>query len=1076
MTDKEDFEAALVVVKRHCYDETVHSQATLLQTWFTFCNSRTDYEDKQCDENRIIDYTKYLIDQVGGPKQHDANSHTVAVTSRLAILWTVWRTQNDRRRTPSKKLFEAELRRAREYLKRKINSLHLVGCRTTPSKQASQSASSESAYTSKKKKPDADQDPKLPPGVNYVKSGDIGEPLALYSKFGKHKTRLDGEICKLNAPQVDKQWRLFSNDTDILLNCILMRRSSYCSFNMRLWHALSISTWLSDRSIFGLTLGSLSIGRHNTPALSSGYDYITIKSQVQSKSNSPLYDTNDSVDSGTRSRRSASAEGEGKFKAEIVRHSRPIQCPWNALAMLLFYRWHILKEPLPNFKDDSWKDSPIFNNTADITDGQLLKWCPSHYEEFFKAGLGDSQPFKRVRRRTFAYLQSKIDGVPERKWILSNPSTLFVSRSLFKSGGIIDEIHMANADINQAGSIRTHAIPRCNYNVSMELADQIFPFIDSQETFTGYQGNGDESSWRESLTAFCKVLKSLRMILIQDMMLLFDVRFYRHMLRNTALMSSEIFRSTAFANSSRDIGDECWNQEVLALIKKFPQDVSLTHVKPEGTWQTPTRPLAADSASQPATAVSSQFSGKRHYMHTQDSHSQETPSRSSKRIKSTDARSDGVSALTGGLPPALFRGEVIDLDLMDSETEAPGLVEDISDSSDYTSCNGSIDGVMSQCQVRDDDTSKGQGKGKGKSKGEGMGKDKGSGFRLDAGPTTETSTIQPTTTASSPAHSQTRQQAHQSSPPANEYALGIPDSEVFRIDGFFGDENQTIDTFDVPFDTVDPKTTIATSSSPNSNDATLHTASAPASATTIATATTISTTVTPTTGQAQTANHAQDQFNNSYPEFRSTWLNSLSKDVSKTIAIENNNHFNLMNEEEMTPVNLFLNASDKLQEVLGTDNSANSTAHLSETLDKINTFMENGKQYMSYLKSVMDSQATISKKLNRIQKRQGVLESNAYSLSESRKKKKRDESDSKAIATMRTEIQLVNRIMMKVQTESEKANGMLDWIQKNLNGVLADMRKRVDFTLFSIDDTGVVCGDTIDPAETMFNNCNNSST
>ncbi|KAJ2840920.1 hypothetical protein J3B02_006149, partial [Coemansia erecta] len=173
-----DFEAALAVVRQHCYDETVHSQAALLQTWFTFCNTRPNYEDKKCDKARIMDYTKYLIAQTGGSKYRDANSHALAVTSRLAILWTVWRSPNGSRRTPSKKLFEAELKDPREYLKRHINSMYLVGCRTTPSKSA---VSLEKGSSSKKKKAEADQEPMLPPGVNYVGPDDAGEPLALYS-------------------------------------------------------------------------------------------------------------------------------------------------------------------------------------------------------------------------------------------------------------------------------------------------------------------------------------------------------------------------------------------------------------------------------------------------------------------------------------------------------------------------------------------------------------------------------------------------------------------------------------------------------------------------------------------------------------------------------------------------------------------------------------------------------------------------------------------------------------------------------------------------------------------------------
>ncbi|KAJ2853646.1 hypothetical protein FB639_006504 [Coemansia asiatica] len=183
----------------------------------------------------------------------------------------------------------------------------------------------------------------------------------------------------------------------------------------------------------------------------------------------------------------------------------------------------------------------------------------------------------------------------------------------------------------------------------------------------------------------------------------------------------------------------------------------------------------------------------------------------------------------------------------------------------------------------------------------------------------------------------------------------------------------------------------------------------------------------------------------------------------------------MMSEDEITPVNEILNVSDKLQEVLSANASGNNSSYMVDTMDKINHFMEKGELYMSYLNTVMDCQAVISKKLTRIQKHQRILEN---MMGKSMAKSADGDAEgvgSKAIASVRTEIQLVNRNILKVQTESEKAHGKLDWMQKSLNDLLAEMRKKLDFTLLSIGGTGAVCGNTINPAETIFNSCDNGS-
>ncbi|KAJ2763727.1 hypothetical protein IWQ56_004749, partial [Coemansia nantahalensis] len=42
-----------------------------------------------------------------------------------------------------------------------------------------------------------------------------------------------------------------------------------------------------------------------------------------------------------------------------MRARNPLSCAWNALASILFHRWHVANAPLPSFADSTWQRDPV---------------------------------------------------------------------------------------------------------------------------------------------------------------------------------------------------------------------------------------------------------------------------------------------------------------------------------------------------------------------------------------------------------------------------------------------------------------------------------------------------------------------------------------------------------------------------------------------------------------------------------------------------------------------------------------------------------------------------------------------
>ncbi|KAJ2392805.1 hypothetical protein GGI05_002579 [Coemansia sp. RSA 2603] len=490
---------------------------------------------------------------------------------------------------------------------------------------------------------------------------------------------MTGDSTTLVSSTTDKAWNLISRDTDILLNSILLRRSSYGSMYMRVWHTISAATWLDNKTIMNLTLGTFTADKRSSATMPS-YEYIAIKPDVSTcpstASPSPsglqhIGDNGSSIGGKMRMRRS---DGADSNKVEIAQHSRPIQCTWNSLAMLLFYKWHVRKEPLPDFRTDAWKNTPLFGTMVDSSmyDEYLARFCTEQYEEYVEAVKGKPQRHKRAHRSTFRILKAIIDTNMSVKCNVAAAKSVTVGRRIFGQPGILSEIHGANADVYKQSfdPRRTHS--RIEYSTA-GIEASIFPFVDDNATFSNYQGDPqNEHDWRDSLNAFCRFIKLLRRTLVQDMSLLFELQFYRRMMRGNPVLSSDIFQSFRFIENAKKVVNSSWRAEIPSMVTHMPKDTILTRIVPESLMPPPRPSTTATPRNLGIRRSSSHTNTKR--THSEADGSPVSVLSKRKQIRRRLPDTDEDSEIMVYSPQKPSDCEIIDLDLIESDLEPHAVV------------------------------------------------------------------------------------------------------------------------------------------------------------------------------------------------------------------------------------------------------------------------------------------------------------------------------------------------------------------------------------------------------------------
>ncbi|KAJ2251053.1 hypothetical protein GGI13_003941 [Coemansia sp. RSA 455] len=549
-----------------------------LVRWFDYCRQNADFADGVCNAARLRVYSDHTIKQIELRGLDALNSIFLSYCSAMSSLWVVWvhlSTDSDQER---KDAFEIEYVPLRQALKQKLEQKygiasgsgvgqHSVSHNETPDlsnltiggrKNTRESASDAADH--------------------IIQQGASLSMTRAALNIQQHFTNANGVTRSFDSSPMDHKWMVFSYDSDTLLHSILLRRSSQCSLQMRLWHALSVSTWLdADALCKGITLGSLSLRPKRLSATATA-NVIAIQTKRTFDSSSRQSSSGGATD-GKELRNSRSASEGGQFKVELLRNRRIVPCPWNALAVFLFHKWHVLKEPPPDFSNPAWADEPLFRDGAALRDAHLLEFCDEHYREYQRAFDLGKQTYKCISQRTFTAMEMALNSSRMLKGAVSSSKTLYATQRILQNG-VYDDMLVSIAGFSTDSRAQPYHIARQHCVSFTEYEDTIFPFADYLPSYSETSHNGVEMDQRLAIIAFCNVLKTLRTTLLQDAALMLYTPFYRQMLRHSSVFGLPVFMSEKFRDKAEAAGEMLMTAECMPMYGSIPRDIRLGKVVP----------------------------------------------------------------------------------------------------------------------------------------------------------------------------------------------------------------------------------------------------------------------------------------------------------------------------------------------------------------------------------------------------------------------------------------------------------------------------------------------------------------
>ncbi|KAJ2414423.1 hypothetical protein GGI10_002398 [Coemansia sp. RSA 2530] len=569
-----------------------------LARWFDFCRQGADFTDGVCDAARLRVYSDHCIKQVELKDSIvSSKSALISYCMNMSSLWVVWTHQSTDSDKERKDAFDIEYTQLRRAAKQRFEQKY----------DGASSSGSVQRSVSPRETPDISG---LNIGCREDTSNAASDPTFLQGAsltmeraalaIQQHLTNANGATRSFDSSPMDHEWRVFSYDSDAFLHSVLLRRSSQCSLQMRLWHALSVSTWLdTDALCKGITLGSLSLRSKRLSAMANA-NVIAIQTKRSYDTASRQTSSGSAID-GKELRNSRSASEGGQFKVELLRNRRIVLCPWNALAVHLYHKWHVLKEPPPDFSNPEWADEPLFQDGAALSDAHLQDFCDEHYREYKRAFEQGKQTYKCISQRTFAAMDVALSSSRMLRGAVSSSRTLHATQRVLQNG-IYDKMLVSIAGFSTDSRAQPYHIARQHHGSFAEYEDVIFPFADYVPAYSENGLIGIEANHRQAIVGFCNVLKLLRTVLLQDAALMLYTPFYRQMLKHSSVFGQSVFLSDHFRDKVEAAGEALMTVECMPMYSGTPRDTRLGRVVPAG------RPIAARS---PASTEPSADSGKR---------------------------------------------------------------------------------------------------------------------------------------------------------------------------------------------------------------------------------------------------------------------------------------------------------------------------------------------------------------------------------------------------------------------------------------------------------------------------------
>ncbi|KAJ2328061.1 hypothetical protein GGI00_004297, partial [Coemansia sp. RSA 2681] len=447
-----------------------------LMRWFDFCSQNAEFSDGACNAASLRVYSDRFVDQAEAKGSGNLHSIFQSFCANISPLWIVWvhsSTDSDQAR---KAAFEVEYVKVKKIVKQRLE----IKYASAPNAVAVQTPVSpretpDLASLAIEEREDARESVNSSSSRLVLQGASLNTARAamtIQSRF----TNANGEARSFDSSPMDHGWRIFSYESDAFLHSVLLRRSSQCSLQMRLWHALSVSTWLdSDALCKGITLGSLSM-QSNRRSVTATANVITIQTK-RTDNGLSRHSSNGAAD-GKELRNSRSASAGGQCKIELLRHRRIILCPWNALAAFLFHKWHVLNVPPPDFSNSAWMSEPLFQGGAALSDVHLLDFCGEHYREYQREFEQGKQTYKSMSQRAYTAMEMSLSSSQMLRATVSTSKTLVVTQRSLQNG-VYDNILVYIAGFSTDLRAQPYHISRQQpHALFADLEHMIFPFAD----------------------------------------------------------------------------------------------------------------------------------------------------------------------------------------------------------------------------------------------------------------------------------------------------------------------------------------------------------------------------------------------------------------------------------------------------------------------------------------------------------------------------------------------------------------------------------------------------------------------
>ncbi|KAJ1956808.1 hypothetical protein EC988_001157 [Linderina pennispora] len=540
----------------------------ILIDWFIYCTSQ-GYPQSEwyCNLPRLQEYGERVVDMLLDKNYSGAAIIKKELGRRLNVLFLTWQTPEPGADNDLKKqMYEAAYGRIRGHLWGRIEK-EFKGRHGDDSGRYDRVSSS--AVPPPKAQTMMSGDTRRQ-GVEQARRKPREIDLGCNQIVDEHITSPDGIAADFDSGPMGVSWRTYAQETNTYLNCLLLRRSSFGSIQMRAWHNLSLCMWTDANALRKtLVLGSLSLQQKRLSASSVSQTCISVQlEKLMLGSGNP------------RTRRPLTDSG-----SELLRNRSILQCPWNALAILFYHKYHVRKEPPPDFSSDSWMDEPVFSQDKSGFDDSLRKYCASEYNEFKRAIQTGKQSFKRMTTKTFHEVNHQLNQSRLFRSTVTSLQNLIMSKRYLQNG-LMEKILLLNSGFRPSEAF---VIPRQQLVVPDELAEQIFPFADGVADFPGWEAPGDVADKERHLAAlnFCNLLKALRTALLQDMALLSYNPFYHRMVHGISIMLTPPFQDYRFVTLTQDTLEHSWGKDFQALIKEVPRAHELGFVVPDNAYSTP---------------------------------------------------------------------------------------------------------------------------------------------------------------------------------------------------------------------------------------------------------------------------------------------------------------------------------------------------------------------------------------------------------------------------------------------------------------------------------------------------------